>query len=76
MTEPLLTLWVIYEKPRDFPDAWVVRPQTVHRGGAIVPSPTAVLCPSLEVARQYVPPGKVCLARDPNDDPVIVESWI
>jgi hypothetical protein len=31
---------------------------------------------TLEEARKDIPQGLYCLGRDPNDDPVIVESWI
>lgn len=37
------------------------------------------MVPSLEEAReaiQKVRPGLVCMTRCPNDDPVIVETWL
>jgi hypothetical protein len=31
---------------------------------------------TLEEARELVPPGLARIDRDPDDDPVIVESWL
>ena len=67
---------VIYQNPIDFPGKYVVRDQYVI--GSRIESaiePRAIV-DSLDEARRRVPWGMVCLARSPEDDPVIVESWI
>lgn len=68
--------FVIYEKPKDFPDKFVVR-RFVIAGPEPAPDkePWAVV-DTLEAARKKVPWGQYRIERDPSDDPVIVESWI
>lgn len=66
-------IWVIYERPADFPDHFVVRVAwgTIH-------SPFAQLAPDLEGARRLAIDGgaSFCLGRDRDDPPVIAECWI
>lgn len=69
-----LDVWVIYDHPEDYPEHFVVRPQTIERGKIAFGLP--ILTASLEAARGYVPEGLVCLARCPEDVPAIVETWI
>lgn len=77
MSDEPFQAWTIYKNPRDYPGCYVVR-----RGQAILAlgivhdlEPTAV-CHSLVEAREAVPPGRVRMDRHPDDDPVIVETWI
>jgi hypothetical protein len=72
----LLTIWVIYQNPRDFPGKWVLRGQTAGPGGVITPLPQCVVVDSLDEARTHVPYGLVCMTRHPDDDPVIYEVWL
>jgi hypothetical protein len=68
-----LPFYIVYEKPADAPDKFVVRlwyndvmTQNVWR------------CDSLEQARAVIRdlhPGAICLQRMVQDDPVIVETW-
>ena len=69
--------FVITENPSDYPGRFVVRKHMVEPGGCDVAllRPTVVVG-TLEEARAAVPPGLVHVARDPFDDPVIVETWI
>lgn len=69
-----LTQWVIYDHPADYPQYVVVR-QWVIKAGQIEIGP-AMLCDSLEQAREDVPLGLYCLDRHPDDDPTIVEVWL
>lgn len=66
-----LPMWVIYERPRDFPNSFVVRLWDMDR-------PTAQFCvgPSLDVVRDLIPPGATQLSRHPMDEPQIVEVWL
>ena len=69
-----LTIWTIYERPKDFPGGFVVRPWTITRGG---PAPgMAQVTGTLEEARDLVPPGLYRTDRAPADDPTIVETWL
>jgi hypothetical protein len=65
-------LYVIYRKPKDFPDEIVMR---VWFG--LTPH-TAFGFDHIEQARNLASRMGACtlLPRHPNDDPVIVESWI
>jgi len=72
-----LYMWVIYERPSDFPDAWVVRKWRTGPGGRLEVALTCNTFDSLERARaEGVPAGTVRIHRGPNDDPVIVETWL
>lgn len=79
MTEPdewTLVQFVIYERPRDYPTAFVVREWRIGRGGTIsrAEHPYAVVT-SLEAARACIPEGMVCLQRSDGDEPQIREVW-
>lgn len=64
-------IYVVYRNPRDFLGWFVVR-------ACYGPfkEPVGCLCETLEEARASVPYGSVMLARHPDDDPVILETWI
>lgn len=69
-------MWVIYEKPAEHPDKWVVREWLVDASGVNVASWHT--CDGLEHARSYitfVDPAVVRHPRKPEDDPVITEVW-
>lgn len=81
----MLTQWVIYDNPRDFPGMFVAREWLIgpvaDRGGAVAVRPSEVtpyVDPYLENCRRFiqtVAPGSFCLMRSPEDDPTIVETW-
>lgn len=73
-TEPL-TLWVVYERPADYPEGYIARQWQVHTGVAFFTSLT-VTAPTLEGVRRKLPSGLVPFERDPNDDPCVKEVWI
>lgn len=72
----VMTQYVIYERPREFPNHWAVLAWDIVRG-ELEPQPhgDVVLADSLEAARQSVPVGHVRLGRNPTDDQAIVEVW-
>ena len=70
-----MILHVITERPSDFPRHYVVR-QWLIEPGSMRPRRIGCLFDSLEAARASMPAGAVCMARQPGDDPVIVESWL
>ena len=74
MGEPLC-FWVITKRPKDFPKHYCMRRQWVFPA-RIVHAPVAGLYNTLEEARFDIPDGLYRMARDPNDDPVIVECWL
>lgn len=70
-----LVLWVIYERPRDFPDGYVLRAQFAGRDGVTV-SPIAWYAKAPEELRSILPGDAVALGRDPSDDKAILEVWM
>lgn len=74
----VLDIWVIFDHPLDFPDSYVVAVQRVGASG-VEHLPQRWLRATLEGARDVVQrhhPFAVCLERQPQDDPAVVESWI
>lgn len=74
----VLSVWAVYEKPKDYPCNWVARRHEV-RGGVSTPTLDVIVSLSLADVRGCLlaeEPGLVCLQRHPDDDPVIIETWI
>lgn len=71
----VLDMFVITTKTSDFGDKFVIRKHEITNKGTW-PTTQYKLADSLEEARKLISDGKVCIPRDKNDDPVIVESWI
>jgi len=71
-----VTIYTIYDHPRDYPEHFVVRAFRVT-AEAVVPSDDCWLAQSLTGARVLVPNIAACnLGRLPEDDPAIIESWL
>ena len=70
----VFSMWVIYERPRDFPQGFIVRRWDITGPGP-TPGPAYAEL-TLEAARRHVPPGLECLPRFENDEPTIVEAWL
>lgn len=70
-----LYTYTIYDRPADYPDAVVVRRWRITPGQ---PVDSGVWCLALDIdsARKSIPPGLVCMERQPDDDPTIVETWL
>ena len=75
MPDPLV-LWTIYDHPKDYPTAFVARKFLIGRGTATATT-TLLASPQLEDLREAMQRmGLTCLTRMPDDDAVIVETWI
>jgi hypothetical protein len=74
----ILAVVVIYRNPLDYPGKYVVRRQWAGAGGSIeVEDEPIAVVDTLDEARAAVPAEQdACIARDPHDEPHIVESWI
>jgi len=72
-----LILYTIYDHPKDFPHHYVVRPHAVTPGD-VMPHGFSCLYNTLEEARaDCIDNGAdTCLMREPDDDPVIIETWL
>jgi len=72
----VLSVWTIYDHPRDYPNHFVARRSEVLLGGAIGTTDEMFTASTLAAVRALLPPGLYRLPRYPADDPVIVEIWI
>lgn len=70
----LLEIWSITEKPTDYPEFFVARKWVIGQ----TPEATneVLLGETLEEVRAKLPPGLHRMNRSPEDDPVLVESWL
>ena len=82
MTEEpfLLSMWTVYDHPRDWPQ-WFVARRWEIRAGEVAPVRTddMVFGRTLEIVRMHIDritPGLFRLPRQPGDDPVVVETWV
>lgn len=69
-TSGVLNMFVIYERPNDFPESFVVRRFELDQATA-----EHCIAPTLAQARAALPPLLSVLPRQPEDDPKIVEVW-
>lgn len=70
-----VSMWVIYDHPRDMPGYFVAR---LHRVAAHGARATQLLrSEDLDALRdKFIKQGLVCITRAQDDDPVIVETWL
>lgn len=67
-----LSMWTIYDHPKDHPFHYVARRFVLDR-----PTADVIVDASLAALRRlFAERGLVCLDRAPDDDPVIVETWV
>lgn len=72
----VLRMWTVYKHPRDYPKSFVARLFEVDADG-VRPTPNIVIAATLErLQDEMMEMGLVKLMRNPNDDPVIVETWL
>ena len=71
-----LSMLVIYEDPKDYPGKVVGRWHHILPGCTEIDREPAFVVDTLDAARAEVPSWLHCLSRHPEDDPVIVETWI
>lgn len=71
-----LDVWVIFERPHDYPNHYVVVRQYVNRGGGgVFYDPNVRIFDTLEDAQASLPPGLTFMGPD-AENPQIVEVWI
>jgi hypothetical protein len=69
-------VWPIFERPADYPDGYVLRPQFVTRFG-VIPSKYMWVARTLHEVREALPSGLQPIPRnDDGDPPGLVESWL
>ena len=72
----VLSIWVIYDHPSDYPDSFIARRYFSYYE---IQEPTmdVIVAPDYEYIRNALEKyGLVKLDRHPNDDPKIMEIWI
>lgn len=71
-----LSLWTVYDHPKDFPHGYIARRWEVTPAGA-TPTGDIITNPSLELMRVMMEAqGLSCLPRQEDDDPAVLESWL
>lgn len=76
MNPRTLSMWTVYERPRDYPEHYVARRWENVGGREPVPTTDVFVAASLAEVRALLPPGLHCIPRFPDDQPVIVEIWL
>jgi len=66
---------VVYNHPKDFPEGFIAR---LHLAvdGRTLPTAAVQRAGTLAELRDLLPRGLVRIARNPQDDPVILETWL
>lgn len=76
MTDVVISQWVIYWSPKDYPEQYVARRWEIVRGvPQPVPTNDMFVDDSIVELRKLLPPG-FRLPRFGDDDPCIVEVWL
>jgi hypothetical protein len=74
-----LSIFTVYENPRDYPGRFVVRRFEVSADTVQPDALAVVIANTLDQARAAIRrehPGAIRLPRADGDEPQIVESWI
>jgi len=74
-----LSMWVVYERPTDFPDHFVVRRFAIAANEVVAGAgpDDMMLFDTLDAARKRMSEMQLsCLRRHPSDEPQIVEMWL
>jgi endonuclease V-like protein UPF0215 family len=66
-----LPLICVYKSPADYPGKYIARLWDVD-----IPTELIAKADTLEEIRKAIPAEMVNLGREPEDDPVIIETWI
>jgi hypothetical protein len=75
----MIDFYVIYERPRDYPDDYVLRRQSMIFVNGQRPEQVqdkACNVGPLAELRRLIPRHAVKIGRHPQDDPVILEVWM
>jgi hypothetical protein len=75
MTREALSMWTVYERPRDYPDQCVARRCEIGPEGVKMTNDMFV-ADTVDELRALLPSGLFCMPRHATDDPVIVEVWL
>jgi hypothetical protein len=74
-----LSLWTVYDHPRDYPDGYIARKFEVKGDEQVTTKETLRTTdePGLELLHDaFEQAGLVCMPRSEADDPQIIETWV
>jgi hypothetical protein len=71
----ILSMWTVYDRPKDHPTEFIVRRFACTAEGPI-PTLDAYTGPLDLIRESLLQAGLIRLARNPDDEPQIVETWI
>jgi hypothetical protein len=73
----ILSMWTVYDHPLDYPDKFVARRFDIDHDG-VRASSSIIVTPTLQMLRDILEfeLHLTCLARNDDDDPKIVETWL
>ncbi|MBO0715837.1 MAG: hypothetical protein J2P55_00680 [Rhizobiales bacterium] len=75
-TRAVLPMWIVYDRPTDFPDHYVARCHHVT-GRGTRPTTLVIKAETLDALREALRNmGLTRIGRDPSDEPQIVETWL
>jgi hypothetical protein len=70
----MMTIWVIYAHPTDYPDKFVMREHTIENG-KVTPTDYFRIANTLAQIRRFIPEGAQRVERQEDDEPQIFEWW-
>lgn len=73
---PTMSMWTIYNRPKDYPKDFVARRSVILHAGVIGPTDDMFTAKTLDEIRALLPRGLYRLDRQPGDDAKIVEVWL
>jgi hypothetical protein len=77
MLRDVLTMWTIYDHPRDFPSSYVARCwENSARYREPIATDKAIEGELSMLRHLFADCGLACLTRNEGDDPKIVETWV
>lgn len=72
----ILCLYTVYKYPKDYPDKFVVRRWEINGKPQPENKEIVAVGEDLQEVRSKLPHGLCRIERQPEDDPVIVETWL
>lgn len=73
----VLSIWTMYDSPADKPGYFVLRRHVLLNDSTHGPTTEAYCSQDIEPLREMMMQrGLTCMARQPGDEPQIVEIWL
>jgi len=72
----VMVQWVIFDRPADHPEDFVLRAFFIMPGGKVYADSVAWKAKTVDELRRLVPRGLHCLPRFDKDDRAVVEVWL